>query len=132
MVVKPTRSAKRTLTSRRSATGVAGPAAAEPFVGRAGAPVVVAGCAPGPADVVGAAAAGAPASPVPHSPQKRAVGAFAVPQFGHTLASRAPHSPQNFRPASFAVPQFAQLITIPPLASARSLVDSPPPIDRIP
>jgi hypothetical protein len=49
-------------------------------------------------------------SPVPHSPQNRALGAFAVPQDGHTFASRVPHSPQNLRPGSFGVPQDGQFI----------------------
>jgi hypothetical protein len=75
-LVKPTRSAKSTETSRRSATG---------------------GAAVG-TDRVGAGAASA----VPHSPQNFTPGAFGDPQFAHATASGVPHSPQNFLPASFA------------------------------
>jgi hypothetical protein len=51
-----------------------------------------------------------PASDVPHSPQKRVLAAFAVPQLGQVAASLAPHSPQNFRPGSLVAPQLAQVI----------------------
>ncbi len=49
-------------------------------------------------------------SPVPHSTQNFAPGAFAVPQFGHAALRRAPHSRQNFAPATFSVPQTPQFI----------------------
>ena len=83
--VKPTRSAKRTETRRRSAAG---------------------------ALAAGAAAAGAVVAPsaVPHSPQNFTDGAFGVPHDGHVCASVVPHSPQNFRPASFAEPHAGQEI----------------------
>jgi hypothetical protein len=74
--VKPTRSAKRTDTSRRSAAGA-----------EAGG---------------GVAGAGEPASAVPHSPQNLTPGAFGVPHDGQAVDSGLPHSPQNLRPASFA------------------------------
>ena len=82
--MKPTRSAKRTETSRRSAGG--------------------------PTSVGVADAATAP-SALPHSPQNFMVGAFAVPQLGQVCASALPHSPQNFRPASFSEPQDEHLTT---------------------
>ena len=77
--MKPTRSAKSTETSRRSAAGAA---VRERRTRPAAAP-----------------------SAAPHSPQNFTVGGFAVPQLGHARASAVPHSPQNFRPASFSEPQ---------------------------
>ena len=93
-VVKPTRSAKRIVTSRRSATGaeLVGP-------GR----TVVAG-----EDVAPATRGFA------HSPQNFAVGRLAVPQAGHTCVSRAAHSMQNLVPAGFSVPQLEQTNWRPP------------------
>ena len=75
--VKPTRSANRTVTTLRSATG--------PF----------------PPDETGAAVE---VRAAPHSPQNLTPGGFAVPHAAHLIASAFPHSPQNFRPASFADP----------------------------
>ncbi len=95
--MNPTRSANSTVTRRRSAIR-AGPGAG------AGRPALAV-----PSGEVGATAGVAP-SEVPHSPQKRAVGGFAVPQLGQTAASRVPHSPQNFRPSSFGEPQLGQVI----------------------
>jgi hypothetical protein len=51
---------------------------------------------------------------LPHSPQKRIPGAFAVPQLAHVRARRVPHSPQNFRPVSFGVPQLGQITELRP------------------
>ena len=82
--MKPTRSANRTETSRRSAAG------------------------PMSAGVVDAAKA---PSALPHSPQNFMVGGFAAPQLGQVCASALPHSPQNFRPASFSEPQDEHLTT---------------------
>src|SRR6266571_1507647 len=90
--VKPTRSANRTETSRRSATGVASD------------PLAVPGAVVAPS-----------ASDVPHSPQNFAPASFDVPQFGQSKASGDPHSRQNFLPASFSVEQLGQ-ITPPPMA----------------
>ena len=80
-VVKPTRSAKRTETSRRSAAG---------------------------ASATGLCSSRTSASP--HSPQNFVPAALGVPHAGQAIASEAPHSPQNFRPASFSEPQAAQAI----------------------
>jgi hypothetical protein len=87
--VKPTRSANRTETRRRSADGV--------------------GAAAGVAIAVGWATG---LRGVPHSPQNLSRGAFGVPQFGQGLAKGLPHSPQNFRSGSFSVPHCGQT-TIP-------------------
>jgi hypothetical protein len=38
-----------------------------------------------------------------------AVGAFAVPQFGHDCASGVAHSVQNLAPIRFSVPQLVQI-----------------------
>src|SRR5688572_2490383 len=92
MVVKPTRSAKRTDTSRRSATGGdVGPSDA------------------GMADAKTATPAVGPVNDVPHSPQNFASAGLAVPQLGQETASTVPHSLQNLRPASFSVAQFEQI-----------------------
>ncbi|GIU94639.1 MAG: hypothetical protein KatS3mg012_1096 [Gaiellaceae bacterium] len=82
--MKPTRSAKRTETRRRSAAGAAVSVALSASRGA---------CA---------------ASAFPHSPQNLTPGGFGVPQEGQASAREAPHSPQNLRPASFAVPQAGQ------------------------
>ncbi len=76
--MKPTRSAKRTVTSRRSAAGAG---------------------ARGTSGAVG----GAPASPVPHSAQNFAVGAATAPQEGQLMASGVPHSLQNLPPGTLTV-----------------------------
>ena len=78
--VKPTRSAKSTETSRRSAAVRCRAAAPE-------APL---------------------RSAEPHSPQNFIVGAFAVPHDGQARASALPHSPQNLRPSSFSALQVGQ------------------------
>src|SRR5437660_2828512 len=80
-VVNPTRSANRTLTSRRSVAAAMGLGAAT--AGRD---------------------SGAPRD-APHSPQKSNWGSLAAPQEGHSFASAPPHLPQNFRPGAFSVPQ---------------------------
>ena len=80
--MKPTRSAKRTETSRRSAAGAAG------------------------SRVAGARRLD---SAVPHSPQNRCPGGLAAPQDEQTAASAFPHSPQNFCPAGFSAPQLVQV-----------------------
>ena len=91
--MKPTRSAKRTVTSLRSAVGAARPS-------RSGGPGVPL--------VAGAAAWPDPARGVPHSPQNFAAGGFCAPHCGQPGARRVPHSTQKRRPASFWVPQFPQ------------------------
>src|SRR5919201_798603 len=95
-VVKPTRSAKRTETRRRSAAGA---------------------CRGG--GVLGVAAAAVRA--VPHSAQKRCPSAYGAPHDGHASASGAPHSTQNFAVATLSVPQLGQVIAsnIPPVGSRR-------------
>src|SRR5207237_2866197 len=66
-VENPTRSAKTTVTRRRS-----------------------------PARTVGASAgASVASSAVPQEPQKRKPGGFSAPQLGQTATSAAPHEPQN-------------------------------------
>ena len=81
--VKPTRSANRTETSRRSATGAA--------------------------VLSGPAMRGCPElSDAPHSPQNFAVGGFAVSHAGQASVSAVPHSPQNFLPTSFSALQALQ------------------------
>src|ERR671930_1114507 len=90
IVVKPTRSANRTETSRRSATGA---------IGAGGSPA-------------GATSTASRASGEPHSPQNLAPGEFATPQDGQATASGLPHSAQNFRPGSFSVAQLGQSIVL--------------------
>src|SRR5215472_13662491 len=90
-VVNPTKSAKSTETSRRSATGAAwavgsGAGTAEP----------------GPCD-------DAP-STLPHSPQNFWPGGFAIPHDGQASASGAPHSPQNFWPEGLSAAHRGQII----------------------
>src|SRR3954447_15252921 len=85
MVVKPTRSANRTETRRRSATGTSV---------LAGFAVVVAAAAP---------------SCVPQSPQKRWPGGLTAPQLGHAASSEVPQLPQNRLPVGFSVPQLGQV-----------------------
>ena len=84
--VKPTRSANRTETSRRSAAGRRRRAAGSELRR----------CA----------------SADPHSPQNFFAGAFAVPQAGQATRERAPHSPQNFRPAWFSALQAGQAMLV--------------------
>jgi hypothetical protein len=48
---------------------------------------------------------------VPHSPQNRCPGGFALPQAEQVTASGVPHSPQNFCPDGFSAPQFAHMVT---------------------
>src|SRR5919198_6160344 len=85
--VNPTRSANKTETSRRSASGGAG--------GPAGAGTWASGV-----------------SAAPHSPQKRSPGSLSVPQAGQSTASGRPQLAQNLRPSRFSVPQFGQFISI--------------------
>jgi hypothetical protein len=91
-LVNPTRSAKRTETSRRS---------------KLGAVRVGSRCATVSALVVPVGEAVA-ASGEPHSPQNFEPGSFVVPHLGQAAASGAPHSPQNFRWAALSVPQVVQ------------------------
>ena len=86
--MKPTRSANRTETSRRSAT------AAELATGA---------CAAGRA--VGS-------SGVAHSEQNFAPGRFALPQVGQDAGRGVAHSAQNLEPGRFSVPQFEQVTTL--------------------
>ena len=79
--MKPTRSAKRTETSRRSTA------------------------------TAGAAAAVEASSRVPHSPQNFCPGAFAAPHAEQTAARAVPHSPQNFWPGAFSAPQWEQTVS---------------------
>src|SRR3990170_3170590 len=90
MAVKPTRSAKRTLTNRRSAVGAAADGAA--------------------ATALTGAALSDASRVDPHSPQNRAPGVLGVPQVGQPAIRRVPHWRQNLRPASFAAPQLPQFI----------------------
>src|SRR3990172_9955592 len=90
-VVKPTRSANSTETSRRSATG---PGAAS-ATGRA-------------TTELGLVELGTRG--VPHSPQNFTFGGLGVPQLEQASANEAPHSPQNLRPSSFSVPHAEQRI----------------------
>jgi hypothetical protein len=46
---------------------------------------------------------------VPQAPQKRAVGAFAVPHVGHAVAREAPQVVQNRCSASFAAEHAGQV-----------------------
>ena len=92
--VKPTRSANRTVTSRRSATGadVANAAGSE---GRDGAP---------------SEPAWSPLNRCRNSTTELGSGPeSAAPQVGQPEASAVPHSRQNFRPGLLAAPQFAQV-----------------------
>src|SRR5215210_887084 len=82
MVVKPTRSAKSTETSRRSAEGVS----------RA------------------ISAAGSLVREDPHSPQNFVPGALGVAHTPQTTDRAVPQLPQNLRPCSFSVPQLEQII----------------------
>src|ERR1700720_264061 len=91
-VVNPTRSANKTDTSRRSATG---------------ADWVAAGSGAAAADTPGL---GAPASAVPHSPQNFCPRGFAVPHEEQPSASPAPHSPQNFWPDGLSAEHREQII----------------------
>jgi hypothetical protein len=77
--VKPTRSAKSTVTTRRS-TPCAGVAATVSTATRA----------------------------VPHPPQKRWPGAYGVPQLGQAFASDAPQFVQNFWLSWLEAPQLRQ------------------------
>ena len=91
-VVNPTRSANRTLTTRRSATGV----------------------------VVGpSAAAAAPSVGVPHAGQNLAPGGRGAEQARQPASRRAPHSGQNFWPAWTSVWQFGQFTRLSASSSGR-------------
>src|SRR5207247_242573 len=97
-VVNPTRSAKRTETSRRSAA---------------------AGWRVGPVDTRSGRVRDGSVSDVPHSPQKRMEESFEVPHDGQISASGAPHVPQNLRPGGLSVPPLEHITGSPP--------ESPPP-----
>src|SRR4051794_13418216 len=91
--VNPTRSAKSTVTRRRSdpperGAGSAGSVAVAPVWTGA-------------------------LSEEAHSEQNFAVGGFVAPHDGQASARRAAHSLQNFAPTAFSVPQFAQIIVAP-------------------
>src|SRR3954462_11971519 len=92
--VKPTRSAKRTLTTRRSALSAPVGGWAVGATGRGRAPLAAAGAGP--------------ASAKPHSAQNFAPGTYGVEQLGQVDASAVPHSAQNFAVAALAVPQLEQ------------------------
>ena len=82
--MKPTRSAKRTETRRRSAVGSA---------------------------VLGwRAAMSAGARGAPHSPQKSSPGSLVAPQAGQAALSGLPHFAQNLRPSRFSTLQLGQSI----------------------
>src|SRR5207237_960942 len=93
-VVNPTRSAKSTETSLRSAAGAS----------RTGGLGATTTTAPG--------TSGAPQSPQNFTPE-----GLGLPHSGHERASELPHSPQNFRRGSFSAPQFGQSVI-----SVRSLL----------
>src|SRR6185437_1844036 len=97
--VKPTRSANRTVTTRRSATragaAAAGTVAADPDD------------VDDEADVAGPRAVPTGA---PQSAQKRASGSSGLPQLAHTRPRRIPHWMQNFAPGLFCAPQLEQTI----------------------
>ncbi len=82
--MNPTRSANRTVTSRRSVAG------STSWAGGAGG-----GSAPA-------------ATGVPHSPQKRSSAVTGAPHAEQVEASETPHSRQNRLPAGFSVPQATQ------------------------
>jgi hypothetical protein len=88
--VKPTRSANRIETSRRSATdaGCAAPTAVRVATGRSA------------------------ASDEPHSPQNFCPGGFVAPHEEQIAASAVPHSPQKFCVAGFSAPQFEHVVTV--------------------
>src|SRR3954462_7871670 len=93
--VKPTRSAKRTETSRRSAVVLEG-VAAPPFA-----------AFPAPAGAAGGLVAlPAAASPGPQLAQKRWSGRIEAPQLGQPAATGVPHSAQKRWSAWSAEPQF--------------------------
>src|SRR6478672_340564 len=85
--VKPTRSAKRTVTSLRSGDAAAARIGVVAF---------------------SSVAAGAPKAK-PQLPQKRSFGSLVVPQLGQAAASPLPHSEQKRRPGRFSVPQLLQI-----------------------
>ena len=116
--VNPTRSANRTETRRRSATG----AARGPGSGTDGCPGVEAAAASVAGDDEGIVTA----SVFPHSPQNRTPGPLGVPQLGHGTARRVPHSPQNLRPTSLDAPQAGQLMGEPGRAWRAAYPTSPP------
>jgi hypothetical protein len=88
--VKPTRSANRTLTSRRSAIGSAALALAGSEAELAG---VIARL------LIGAA----------HSEQNLAAGRLVAPQLGQRAANGVAHSMQKRAPARFSVPHVVQI-----------------------
>src|SRR5262249_54000916 len=87
--VKPTRSAKRTETRRRSAVG---------------------------ATAAGAAAEASASSAAPHSSQNRALAETGWP-FGQSRSSGGPQDEQNLASARFSVPQLGQVMPDPPQAA---------------
>ena len=96
--VKPTRSANRIETRRRSVT--------------AGSAAGLLPCAADRAGVAMAPAAAVPTPPtagVPHSEQNLAPGRLTAPQAGQLVAKRVPHSEQNLAPTALEVPQLGQV-----------------------
>lgn len=95
--MNPTRSANRTDTRRRSATGSPACPAAVPLDARAaavtGAPAVLEFAVSGDA----------------HSEQNFALGGLAKPQVAQGPAKGVAHSLQNLAPARFSLPQFGQI-----------------------
>ena len=55
-------------------------------------------------------------SPMPHWPQKLALGSFSVPQAAQVSASGAPHLLQNLFPALVSAPQLGHLMGFPAMA----------------
>src|SRR3954453_17936213 len=92
--VKPTRSANRSETMRRSETGTASAGAAASAAATGG-------------ELATSAAVAAAPSDAPHSLQNFPEPA-AAPHCGHVAAMDAPHSEQNFAPARLAAPQLRQ------------------------
>jgi hypothetical protein len=84
--VKPTRSTKRTETTRRSATAVVEPV---------------------PCGSIGATPSTRRA---PHSLQNLALGPFEVAQAAHVRRSEAPQSLQNFASGGLSAPQLPQIM----------------------
>ena len=108
--MKPTRSANRTDTTRRSMAG------AEVAEAAAGSRAI----APGLAVVSG----------LPHSPQNLLSGAFGEEQEPQITTSAVPHSLQNLRPASLSAPHAEQIISAPAACQAEGYPAGPTRVGR--
>ena len=97
--MKPTRSANRIETSRRSAD-VADATDVTPIAATAGT-----------ASSLEAVEAPAPSGDA-HSPQNESPGSYDAPQDGQVSARGAAHRTQNFRPGLLSAPQFEQLTPV--------------------